>query len=296
MHIKVEESDIRIDKYLSEHTEYSREYITKLINEGYILVNNKKVKSSYKVKLDDDILLEDGLKKEITNEAEDIHLDIVYEDDYLMVINKPSGLVVHPGNGNAAHTLVNALLYHTEDLSDTQGADRAGIVHRLDKDTSGLMLVAKTNKVHELLADDFKNKRIKREYLALIHGVFPSATAKIDAPIGRSKKDFRMMEVIPQGKNAVTNLKVEKHYKRFTLVRLSLETGRTHQIRCHLAYIGYPVYNDPVYSKDKATEFGQFLHSTSIDFIHPITNKHLHFEADLPKEFAAKLKDLELEK
>jgi 23S rRNA pseudouridine1911/1915/1917 synthase len=295
MTINVDDNDIRIDKYISDNSEFSREYVNKLISNGFVLVNNKSIKPSYKVKSGDIIDIHDGLKKEIINAKENIKLDIVYEDDYLMVINKPSGLVVHPGNGNAEHTLVNALLYYTDDLSDSSGVDRAGIVHRLDKDTSGLMLVAKTNKAHELLADDFKNKRIKREYLALVNGVFPSATAKIDAPIGRSKKDFRMMEVTASGKKAVTNVRVEKHYKKYTLLRLSLETGRTHQIRCHLAYIGYPVYNDPVYSKNSNSEFGQFLHSTSIDFVHPITKKHLHFECDVPQEFKDMLNTLEQE-
>lgn len=296
MKLKVlEETGIRIDKYLALNTDYSREYISKLIEANYILVNGSAVKSSYKVKENDEILINDELKKDTTLKEEDISLDIVYEDDDLLVINKPSGLVVHPGNGNHEHTMVNALLHHTKDLSDNFGVERAGIVHRLDKDTSGLMIAVKTNKAHEILADDFKNKRVKREYLALIHGVFPSASAKIDAPIGRSKKDFRKMEVVKDGKKAVTNLKVVKRYKKYTLVRLSLETGRTHQIRCHMEYIGYPVFNDPVYSKDKATSFGQFLHSASLDFIHPITKEKMHFEADIPLEFKEFLINLEKE-
>lgn len=292
----IDQESIRIDKYLALNTDYSRQYISKLIENGNVLVNNKKVKPSYKVRLQDKIQIDDTLKEVEKFEKEDIKLDIVYEDEDIMVINKPSGLVVHPGNGNKNHTMVNALLYHTEYLSDVSGTKRAGIVHRLDKDTSGLMLVAKTNKAHEILADDFKNKRVKRQYLALIHGDFPSSSAKIDAPIKRSKKDFRMMEVAKDGKKAITNLYVEKHFKKYTLVRLSLETGRTHQIRCHLAYIGYPIYNDPVYSKDNASEFGQFLHSTSIDFIHPITKKALHFSAPLPEEFENFLSNLEKEK
>ena len=286
MKIKVDQNDIRLDKFLGTNTEFSREYISKLIENEFVMVNGKVItKPAYKVKIDDEIEFEDGLIQEDTFEAEDIPLDIVYEDEYLMIINKPSGIVVHPGAGNKNHTLVNALKYHTDNLSDLSGEFRTGIVHRLDKDTSGLMLVAKTNKVHELLSDDFKHKRVKREYLALINGVFPSNKAKIDAPIGRSKTDFRKMEVCKDGKNAVTNLVVEKKYKNYTLVRLSLETGRTHQIRCHLAYIGYPVYNDPVYSKNVCTPYGQFLHSTSIDFIHPITKKEIHFECPINGEF-----------
>ena len=175
MKLKVlEETGIRIDKYLALNTDYSREYISKLIETNYILVNGSAVKSSYKVKENDEILINDELKKDTTLKEEDISLDIVYEDDDLLVINKPSGLVVHPGNGNHEHTMVNALLHHTKDLSDNFGVERAGIVHRLDKDTSGLMIAVKTNKAHEILADDFKNKRVKREYLALIHGVFPT--------------------------------------------------------------------------------------------------------------------------
>ena len=295
MQIKVIEEKERIDKYIALNTDYSREYASKLIEANMVKVNNKSVKSSYKVKENDVIEIQNELVKEINFEAEDIKIDIVFEDKYLMVINKQSGLVVHPGSGNYSHTLVNALLNYTKDLSDVGGSDRMGIVHRLDKDTSGLMLVAKTNKVHELLSDDFKNKKVKREYIALIHGVFPSSTAKIDAPIGRSKSDFRKMEVTKGGKKAVTNLKVVKHYKKYTLVRLSLETGRTHQIRCHMAYIGYPIYNDPVYSKDVSTEFGQFLHSASIDFIHPITKKEYHFESELPLEFKTFLDILDKE-
>ena len=287
----------RLDKYISENTDYSREYVTKLVLSGFVKVDNSVVsKPGLKLKSKQKINIVDGLKKEIKHEAEKIDIDIIYEDEYLMIINKPSGLVVHPGNGNQEHTLVNALLYHSKDLSNVSGIDRAGIVHRLDKDTSGLMVVAKNNQVHQLLVDYFKDKKIKREYIALVHGVFPSSTAKIDAPIGRSKKDFRMMEVTSSGKRAITNVVVEKRYKKYTLLRLILETGRTHQIRCHLNYIGYPIVNDPVYSKDKATEFGQFLHSTSIDFIHPITQKHIHFEQEAPLEFKEFLTRLEKEK
>ena len=202
-----------------------------------------------------------------------------------MVINKPSGLVVHPGNGNTDNTLVNGLMYYTNELSDLGGNERVGIVHRLDKDTSGLMLVAKTNKVHELLSDDFKNKRVYREYYALLIGKFPSDTAYIDAPIGRSKTNFNKMEVRSDGKVAKTNLKVIKRYKDYTLVSLVLETGRTHQIRVHMKYIGYPIYNDPVYVNKEATSFGQFLHSKVIRFIHPISKETLEFTSDLPKEF-----------
>ena len=235
----VEDNNIRIDKYLSEKTTYSREMITKMLKDDFIIVNNNKVKPSYKIKVNDVIEIKDNYKVHDDINPCEIPLKIVYEDEHLMVIDKPSGLVVHPGNGHYNNTLVNGLKFYTNNLSDIGGEDRVGIVHRLDKDTSGLMLVAKTNEAHMLLADDFKNKRVHREYIALLIGNFPSNTAFIDAPIGRSKKNFNKMEVTPNGKNAKTHLKVLKRYKDYTLVSLVLETGRTHQIRVHLAYIGY---------------------------------------------------------
>lgn len=292
MKLVVDKIDIRIDKYLSDNTDYSRELVTKMLKDGYVLVNGKQVKPSYKTKLDDVIEFEETYKIEQDINPTPMNLNIVYEDDDIMVINKPSGLVVHPGNGNTNNTLVNGLMYYTNELSDLGGNERVGIVHRLDKDTSGLMLVAKSNKAHEILSDDFKNKRVYREYYALLIGNFPSDTAHIDAPIGRSKSNFNKMEVRSDGKNARTNLKVLKRYKDYTLVSLVLETGRTHQIRVHMNYVGYPIYNDPVYVNKKATEFGQFLHSKKIKFTHPITKKVLEFETDLPlifREFIDKL-------
>ncbi len=291
MVIKVESENIRVDKYLKDYIDLSRETIIKMINDGYVLVNDKNVKPSYQVKLNDVITVKDGYVKPMELEAQKMDLDIVYEDKYLMVINKPSGLVVHPGNGNHDKTMVNGLLYYTNNLSDDDV--RPGIVHRLDKDTSGLMLVAKDNKCHELLADDFKHKRIHREYIALVEGVFPQEEAIIDAPIARSKDTFFKMAVDSKGKRAVTHVKVIKRYKDYTLLNLVLETGRTHQIRVHLAYIGYPVFNDPVYSKKKATEFGQFLHSCYLKFKHPITGEVLEFREDVPKEFREFLDNLE---
>jgi len=293
MKIEVNVEDIRIDKYLSDVTDYSRELITKMIKEKYILVNDKEIKPSYKVKLNDVINIDESFKIEDDINPVEMDLEIVYEDEHLMVINKPSGLVVHPGNGNQNNTLVNGLKYYTDNLSDIGGEERVGIVHRLDKDTSGLMLVAKTNKVHELLSDDFKNKRVYREYYALLIGKFPSDTAHIDAPIGRSKTNFNKMEVRSDGKNARTNLKVLKRYKDYTLVSLVLETGRTHQIRVHMNYVGFPIYNDPVYVNKKSTDFGQFLHSKKIRFTHPITKKVMEFESDLPLIFSEFLDKLD---
>ena len=277
---------IRIDKYLAEETDYSRSLIQKMIDDGFVKVNEKIVKSNYVLNENDLINIDESYIQDIDIEPENIKLDIVYEDEYLMVINKPSGMVVHPGNGNTSHTLVNALMGYTNNLSDANGEFRPGIVHRIDKDTSGLMIVAKTNKAHELLAEGFKNKTINREYIALVIGELNSDKATIDAPIGRDKNDRKKMTVTDvNSKHAVTHLRVLKRYKGYTLINLKLETGRTHQIRVHMKYIGYPVYNDPVYTNNKTTSFGQFLHSSTLDFIHPITNEHLHFTSDLPKEF-----------
>ncbi len=289
-----DESDVRIDKYLASILDYSREYIGKLIDSKLVLVNEKVVKASYKVSLNDEIIIHDEeMKIENNILPVKMDLDIVYEDEYLMVINKPSGLVVHPGSGNYNNTLVNGLMYYTKNLSDIGGEARPGIVHRIDKDTSGLLLIAKTNKVHEMLADDFKNKRIKREYIALLDGVFMGGSATIDAPIGRDKQNRERMAVVEDGKHAVTHLKVLKRYDQYTLVSCILETGRTHQIRVHMAYIGYPVHNDPVYSKREATSFGQFLHSYKMNFVHPITKKGMEFVCPLPKYFEEFLDHLE---
>lgn len=289
-----DKENIRVDKYLASILDYSREYISRLMNAKLVLVNDKIVKASYKVALQDEIVIHDEeMKVDNAIEPVKMDLDIVYEDEYLMVINKPSGLVVHPGAGNYNNTLVNGLMYYTKNLSDVGGEFRPGIVHRIDKDTSGLLLIAKTNQVHEILADDFKNKRIKREYLALLDGVFPNGSATIDAPIGRDKQNREKMAVVEDGKHAVTHMKVLKRYEGYTLVSCILETGRTHQIRVHMAYIGYPVHNDPVYSKKEADGFGQFLHSYKMNFIHPITKKEMEFICPLPKYFEDFLKELE---
>ena len=294
--IVVQESNDRIDKYLASNTDYSRSLITKLIDNEFVLVNGNKIKSSYKVKENDVIEILDGYAEETDIVPVHMDLDIVYEDSDIIVINKPSGLTVHPGSGNKNNTLVNGLLDYTNNLSDVNGDERPGIVHRLDKDTSGLMLVAKSNKAHEVLSADFEKHDVKRKYWALIKGVFPHNTALIDAPIGRDEKDRKKMAVTAKNsKKAITHLKVIKRYKDYTLVELELETGRTHQIRVHMAYIGYPVYNDPLYSNNKnTTEFGQFLHSKTIDFEHPITKEHMHFESDLPEEFQKFIDELEL--
>lgn len=280
-------NDVRIDKYIADNTDYSRNLILNLIKNGDILVNDSKIKPSYKVKQGDKITINN-----VKTDTEDITpwdypLDIVFEDDDIIIINKPSGMVVHPGNGNKDHTLVNALKSYTDKLSDINGVERLGIVHRIDKDTSGLIMVAKTNKAHEILGEYFKEHSIKREYIALLCGIFPHDTATIDAPIGRDEKNRLRMTVTPNNsKKAITHLEVLKRYKAgYTLVKARLETGRTHQIRVHTKYIGYPVYNDPVYSNKSTDDFGQFLHSYSMEFIHPITKEKMYFKRDVPKYF-----------
>lgn len=293
----VNDSGIRLDKYISDNVEYSRNNVLKLIENESVLVNGVSQKASYKVKENDVIEInEDILNEEIDIVPQKMNLDIIYEDKDIMVINKPSGLVVHPGSGNKDQTLVNGLLWHTKELSDMNGEERPGIVHRLDKDTSGLMLVAKTNQAHQILSEKFQKHDIKRTYVALVKGVFSHNTATIDAPIGRDKINRKKMCVTKDNsKKAITHLSVIKRYKSYTLVELNLETGRTHQIRVHMSYIGYPVVNDPIYNNKKSDDFGQLLHSKNIEFIHPITNEKMYFECDLPLEFKKYLENLDQE-
>lgn len=292
--IEVQEKKIRIDKYLSENLEYSRSLVSKMLKEGNILVNGNKVKPSFLVNVGDSIEILKEYKETSHIVATKMDLNVVYEDDAILVINKPNGVVVHPGSGNKENTLANGLLYYTNNLSNINGECRPGIVHRLDKDTSGLMLVAKSNKAHEILSEDFKVHAVKREYIALLCGVLPHNEIKIDAPIGRDEKNRKKMCVTAKNsKNAITHLKVLKRYSKNTLVQLKLETGRTHQIRVHLKYIGYPVFNDPVYGTQNIKEVGQFLHSKTIDFVHPLTKEVMHFTSELPKYFLDYLENLE---
>ncbi len=284
------ETKERLDKYLSSNTKYTRSRVEKYIDEGKVVVNGRIERASYKVQNGDVINISEADIAENRVHGEDITLDILYEDKYLIVVNKPSGMVVHPGNGNVEHTLVNALVGHTSNLSSANGEVRPGIVHRIDKDTSGVLVVAKTDEVHNILAEGFKNKTIKRVYVALLDGVFPNTSATIDAPIGRDPRNRLAFTVTSQNaKSAVTHMRVVERFSQNTLVELRLETGRTHQIRVHMKYIGYPVHNDPVYNTHSEGVFGQFLHAKSLEFEHPITKELMHFESELPKEFQSYL-------
>lgn len=285
MNFEIETEIGRIDKVISELSGQSRSKIQKYIKDKKVLVNGKVVSASYQVETGDQIEILDHLEETMDLQPAKIDLDVIYENENLLIINKPSGLVVHPAPGHYQDTLVNALLYRYQ-LSQKDML-RPGIVHRLDKDTSGLMVVAKNDKAHELLADMLKHKEISRHYLALVEGVIPHETGTIDAPIGRDVDDRLKMKVTShQSKEAITHFKVLKRFKNHTLIECMLETGRTHQIRVHLAYIGYPIVNDPVYGSRKiTTDFGQMLHSKSIELIEPITHEKLYFEVEPPKEF-----------
>lgn len=288
MEIKVSDNEnLRIDKYLMNNTDYSRSKIQKLVDEGYILVNGKEVKPSYNVNLNDLITIDDY--DEVSDIVpQNIPLDIVYEDEYLLVVNKPSGMVVHPAPGNYSGTLVNALMYHCNHLSGVNGSVRPGIVHRIDADTSGLLLVAKDDNVHNDLAKQISEKSVTRKYICLVHGVIYEDSATIDAPIGRDTHDRKKMCVTgDNSKDAVTHIKVLERYNNATLIECVLETGRTHQIRVHMNYINHPVVNDPVYGYNKMDdkEFGQMLHAKEIGFVHPITHEFMDFKVDPPKKF-----------
>ena len=284
----IDNDGIRIDKYLLDKLDISRNKIQKLINDNNILVNGKSVKASYIVRVDDLIECDFEYKEKIDILPEDIPLDIVYEDDDLLVVNKPSGMVVHPAVGNYSHTLVNALMYHCNNLSQVNGVIRPGIVHRIDADTSGLLLVAKNDMAHVDLAKQISEKSVKREYITLVDGVIKEDTATIDAPIGRDVKNRKKMCVTADNsKDAITNIKVIERYKNSTLITCSLLTGRTHQIRVHMNYIGHSVINDPVYGSKKLVDplFGQMLHARKIGFVHPRTHEYMEFSCEPPEKF-----------
>lgn len=284
---KVNNESGRIDKFLSGiMSDTSRSQIQDWINDGDLTVNGELVKAKYKIQPNDEIYIEIPEPEEISTEPEDIPIEIVYQDSDVAVVNKPSGMVVHPSAGHHSGTLVNALLYHIKDLSGINGEIRPGIVHRIDKDTSGLLMVAKNDTAHQSLSDQLKEKTALREYVALVHGEIPHDKATIDAPIGRDPKDRKKFTVIENGKDAVTHFEVLETIEDFTFVKLKLETGRTHQIRVHMNYIGFPVAGDPMYGPRKTLEGkGQFLHAKKLGFTHPTTAEEMTFDSVLPKEF-----------
>ncbi|WP_416325360.1 RluA family pseudouridine synthase [[Eubacterium] hominis] len=290
-----EDAKQRLDKYIaSSEEELSRSRIQSLIEEGKVLVNGQSGKANYKVKVHDEISLQIEDDREMDVEAEAIPLDIRYEDEDVIVINKPKGMVVHPANGNQHGTLVNALLYHVKDLSGINGVLRPGIVHRIDKDTTGLLIVAKNDMAHASLSKQLQTKSVNRLYYALVHGVIPHDFGTIDAPIGRDVNDRQKMAVTStNSKDARTHFKVIERFQEYTLVECRLETGRTHQIRVHMQYIGYPVVGDEKYSYRKTMKTnGQLLHAHQLTFVHPRTQQQITVEAPLPEQFETILKEL----
>ncbi len=292
-----DEEGVRLDSWLTEKIGgFSRSYIQKLIRDGNVEVNGKNPKANYKLKLEDRISVFVPEPEKLDVKPENIHLDIMYEDDDIIVVNKPKGMVVHPAAGNYTGTLVNALMAHCKDnLSDINGVIRPGIVHRIDKDTSGILVVAKNNEAHEKLSQMLKKHDIKRVYHAVVEGVIQEDCGKIDAPIGRHPVDRKKMAVNTRnGRNAVTYFKVLERFKRATYVEVTLETGRTHQIRVHMSYIGHPVAGDEVYGRRKQ-EYGfsgQALHAKILGFVHPTKNRYMEFDSGLPEYFKKLLDDL----
>ena len=299
--VSQEEKGKRLDTYIpSVDTDITRTSAQRLIEDGNILVNGKNVKVSYKIQENDKISVEIPKPKQIELKAQDIPIEIIYEDSDIIVVNKPKGMVVHPANGNPDGTLVNAIMAICKDsLSGIGGEIRPGIVHRIDKDTSGLLIVAKNDNAHVKMSEQIKNHEVKKTYIALVRGVFKENEATIDMPIGRSTSDRKKMAVNKNGKNAITHIKVLKRFDKYTLLQVNIETGRTHQIRVHLSHIGYPIVGDYTYSNGK-NEFdvvGQCLHAQKLEFKHPITQKDMCLEAELPqyfKDILDKLKDREI--
>ena len=299
--VSVEDEGKRIDAYLaSRNEELSRVAIQRLIDDEKILVNKKKTKASYKVQDGDLITLEEEQPKEVSLKAQEIPIEIIYEDKDIIVVNKPKGMVVHPANGNPDGTLVNAIMAICKDsLSGIGGELRPGIVHRLDKDTSGILVVAKNDKAHINMSEQIKEHEVEKTYIALVRGIVKENEASINMPIGRSEKDRKKMAVKKNGKNAITHFKVLERFPKHncTLLEIKIETGRTHQIRVHLSHIGYPVIGDEVYSsgKNEWNVKGQCLHAKSLKFKHPITNKEMFLEAKIPDYLKNIIEDMEQE-
>lgn len=293
MEVIVKEAGVRLDKAVADLTELSRSQANEAIKAGTILVNNQRQKARYAVKLGDVISYELPKEEVLDYQPENIPIEIVYEDSDVAVVNKPQGMVVHPSAGHASGTLVNALLYHVKDLSTINGVVRPGIVHRIDKDTSGLLMIAKNDKAHQALAQELKEKKSLRQYVAIVHGNLPNDRGVIEAPIGRSDKDRKKQAVTAKGKPALTRFQVLERFGDFTLVELTLETGRTHQIRVHMAYIGHPIAGDPVYGPRKTLAgHGQFLHAKTLGFTHPTTGELMTFSVDVPAIFQETLEKL----
>ena len=284
----------RIDKFLTEKiSNLSRTRVQELIKEKDILVNGKPVKGAYKINQNDEISVTIPPKAPLSLEPENLHLDIIYEDNDVIVVNKPQGLVVHPSAGHPDHTLVNGLLYHTQELAKSPEGFRPGIVHRIDKDTSGLLMVAKNDLARQSLENQLANKTNKREYLAIVHGNFDNLSGVIDAPIGRNPNNRKQMAVNPKGKTARTHFEVLEQFKDYALVKCILETGRTHQIRVHMKYIGHPLAGDPLYGPKKTLKGqGQFLHAATLGFEQPTSHKWLEFSVPVPKIFQEQLEKL----
>ena len=293
MELIIKDSGNRLDKTLADLTTLSRSQANEEIKKGTVLVNGKAAKAKYAVKVGDVITYEIPEDEILDYEAEDIPLDIIYEDEDVAVINKPQGMVVHPSAGHTSGTLANALMYHIKDLSTINGVVRPGIVHRIDKDTSGLLMIAKNDISHKALAEELKDKKSLRKYLAIVHGNLPNDRGMIEAPIGRSEKDRKKQAVTAKGKEAVTRFQVLERFGNYTLVELTLETGRTHQIRVHMAYIGHPVAGDPLYGPRKTLKGqGQFLHARTLGFTHPRTGEVMTFTAEAPAIFQERLEEL----
>ncbi|PAB02001.1 RluA family pseudouridine synthase [Enterococcus canintestini] len=292
--IVIKEKGPRIDKALTQYLpDYTRSQIQQWLKEGVVFLNGQTVKANYKVKMGDEIVIQIPAPATLELIPEDLDLDIVYEDEDVAVVNKPQGMVVHPSAGHRKGTLVNGLLYQLNNLSTINDVVRPGIVHRIDKDTSGLLMIAKNDAAHESLAAQLKDKTSLRKYVALVHGNIPHEKGTIEAPIGRSKVNRKMQAIREDGKPAITHFTVLERFGDFTLVELQLETGRTHQIRVHMQYIGFPLAGDPTYGPKKTLKGnGQFLHAKLLGFTHPRTQAKMVFEAPLPPVFEKTLTNL----